>query len=126
MPSSVPRPSAYLRNIIFGNFYYDTLDVLRWFRSHSLYRRDKIVLVGQKDDPQTSAMLKSLYERFIPNKVVLLRSLSDEAARDIIALVPFVENQQALGGRTTAYVCKNYHCEFPTNDIRQFEQLLDQ
>jgi len=86
----------------------------------------EIVLVGQKDDPQTSAMLKSLYERFIPNKVVLLRSLSDEAARDIIALVPFVENQQALGGRTTAYVCKNYHCEFPTNDIRQFEQLLDQ
>ncbi len=86
----------------------------------------EIVLAGPKDDPQTWAMLKSLYARFIPNKVVLFRPLPDGAAKDILALVPFLADQQALGGRTTAYVCTNYHCEFPTNDIQKFEQLLDQ
>ncbi len=84
----------------------------------------EIVLAGQKDDPQTQEMLKSLYSRFIPNKVVILRPASDEAAKDIISLVPFVENQKALGNRTTAYVCENYNCQFPTNDVYQFKELL--
>ncbi len=84
----------------------------------------EIVLVGQKDDPQTEVMLKSLYSRFIPNKVVILRPSSDEAAKKIIALVPFVENQKVLGGQTTAYVCENHNCKFPTNDLKKFEELL--
>ena len=40
------RTGGGVQKRLVGNFYYDTLDVLRWFRSHSLYRRDKIVLVG--------------------------------------------------------------------------------
>ena len=86
----------------------------------------EIVLAGQKDDPQTQEMLKSLYSRFIPNKVVIFRPASDEEARAIVDIIPFVKGQQSLDGKTTAYVCKNYNCEFPTNDIRKFEQLLDQ
>jgi uncharacterized protein YyaL (SSP411 family) len=86
----------------------------------------EIVLAGQKDDPQTQEMLKNLYNRFIPNKVVIFRPSSDEEAKDIIDLIPFVKGQRALDGKTTAYVCKNYNCEFPTNEIEKFEQLLDQ
>ncbi|GEM_PF-1777635 len=85
----------------------------------------EIVLAGQKDDPQTQAMLKSLYGRFIPNKVVILRPASDEEAKEIISLVPFIENQRPLSGQTTAYVCKNYHCEFPASDIKKFEELFN-
>ncbi len=84
----------------------------------------EIVLAGQKDDPQTQEILKSLYSRFIPNKVVIFRPASDETAKEIISLVPFVENQKALGGQTTAYVCENYNCKFPTNDLDKFEELL--
>jgi uncharacterized protein YyaL (SSP411 family) len=86
----------------------------------------EIVLAGQKDDPQTQEMLKSLYSRFIPNKVVILRPASDEEAKEIVDIIPFVNGQRPLDGKTTAYVCKNFNCEFPTNDIKKFEQLLDQ
>lgn len=86
----------------------------------------EIVLAGQKDDPQTQEMLKNLYNRFIPNKVVIFRPVSDEEAKGIIDLIPFVKGQRALEGKTTAYVCKNFNCEFPTNDNKKFEQLLDQ
>ena len=86
----------------------------------------EIVIAGQKDDGQTQAMLKSIYERFLPNKVVILRPAGEEQARAIIEAAPFVKGQQALEGKTTAYVCKNYTCEFPTSDIQKFEQLLDQ
>jgi uncharacterized protein YyaL (SSP411 family) len=85
----------------------------------------EIVLAGQKDDSQTQEMLKSLYSRFIPNKVVILRPSLDDEAKPIIALVPFVENQKNLNGKTTAYVCENYNCKFPTTDIKKFEQLLE-
>lgn len=85
----------------------------------------EIVLAGQKDAPQTQEMLQSLYSRFVPNKVVIQRPSSEEAAREIISLVPFVENQKSLGGQTTAYVCENYNCKFPTNDLKKFEELLD-
>ena len=90
------------------------------------YQPERFPLTGKKDDPQTQEMLKSLYSRFIPNKVVIFRPASDEEARAIVDIIPFVKGQQSLDGKTTAYVCKNYNCEFPTNDIRKFEQLLDQ
>lgn len=70
-------------------------------------------------------MVTSLYDRFIPNKVVILRPLSDEKAKNIISLIPFVEKQKALGGKTTAYVCENYNCKFPTTNLKKFEELLD-
>src|SRR3989338_3057549 len=61
----------------------------------------EIVLAGQKDDPQTQEMLKSLYSRFIPNKVVIFRPASDEEARAIVDIIPFVKGQQSLDGKTT-------------------------
>jgi uncharacterized protein YyaL (SSP411 family) len=85
----------------------------------------EIVLVGQRDDPRTRAMLKSLYVRFIPNKVVVFRPALDEEAEAIIEIIRSVEGQRAIGGKTTAYVCRDYHCEFPVNDLKKFESLLD-
>ncbi len=85
----------------------------------------EIIIVGARDDLHTKDMLKSLYSRFIPNKVVIFKPSSDREAKTIISLVPYVENQNALDGQTTAYVCKSYQCEFPTNDIKKFEALLD-
>ncbi|MDO8580807.1 MAG: hypothetical protein Q7S13_04940 [Candidatus Omnitrophota bacterium] len=86
----------------------------------------EIVLAGPKDDPQTQEMLKSLYSRFIPNKIVIFRPTSNEEAIAIVDLIPFIKGQRALEGKTTAYVCENYNCGFSTNDITKFEQLLDQ
>jgi len=84
----------------------------------------EIVFAGKKNDPNTIQMVKSLYSRFIPNKVVILRPASDEKAKGIINLIPFVENQPAINGQTTAYVCENYNCKFPTTNLKKFEELL--
>ncbi len=85
----------------------------------------EIVITGEEGDPQTISMLRSLYDRFIPNKVVIFRPRSAAAAKAIIALAPFIEYQELLDDQTTAYICENYHCEFPTNDIKKFKELLD-
>ena len=104
-------PSAYAQSLIALDF--------------AIGPSREIVLAGQKDDPQTQEMLKSLYSRFIPNKVVIFRPASEEEAMAIFDIIPFVKGQPALSSKTTAYVCTNYNCKFPTDDIDKFNELLE-
>ncbi|MBI4436043.1 MAG: thioredoxin domain-containing protein [Candidatus Omnitrophica bacterium] len=84
----------------------------------------EIVIAGEKEDPQTQAMLKTIYERFIPNKIVVLHP-SGKEGKAIESLVPFVASQDPMDGKTTAYVCENYVCNLPTNDVKVLESLLE-
>ncbi len=85
----------------------------------------EIVIAGDQNDPDTQAMLSEINKHFIPNKVVCLHPPRwASQAKDIEALVPFVKGQNMLNGKTTAYVCQNYHCQFPTNDLDKFKSIL--
>jgi len=85
----------------------------------------EIVIAGKPWDDDTQAMVRALYENFLPNKVVLLHPPGREG-KLIESIAPFVENQTALGGKSTAYVCRNYVCRLPTNDLEKFKELLRQ
>lgn len=84
----------------------------------------EIVIAGESDDAGTRKMIGAVYDRFLPNKVVALHPEKGESVQKIEELSPFVKGQTALGGKPTAYVCKNYVCNFPTTDIAKLEQLL--
>mgnify|MGYP001591724168 CR=1 FL=1 len=84
----------------------------------------EIVIAGGADAEDTRRMLELLRGRFLPNAVVLLH---DEGKADpaLYEIIPFVKNQTAIEGKATAYVCENYACKKPVNDIREFESLLE-
>jgi len=84
----------------------------------------EIIIAGDADAVDTRQMLELLRGRFLSNAVVLLH---DESKADPILykIIPFVKNQTAVGGKTTAYVCENYACKKPVTDIREFESLLE-
>ena len=82
----------------------------------------EIVIVGDPDAKDTESMLKALRKQFIPNKVVLLKPNGKASA--ITSIAEFTKGQSALNGKATAYVCKNYVCHFPTNDIDKMLELL--
>lgn len=84
----------------------------------------EIVIAGEESAPETQAFLKTLYSRFIPNKVVALHPEDSQSQAAVEALVPFIKNQLPLAGKPTAYVCKNYVCQFPTTEFSKFEELL--
>jgi len=84
----------------------------------------EIVIAGDQNDPNTQAMLSEINKHFIPNKVVCLHPTDGQQAKDIEAIVLFVKDQNMLNGKSTAYVCQNYHCQFPTNDLDKFKDLL--
>lgn len=83
----------------------------------------EVVIVGDTKATDTQAMLAALRAKFVPNKIVLLRP--PEEAPEIIRVAEFTKYHARLNQRATAYVCLNYYCELPTNDIDKMLELLD-
>ncbi len=73
----------------------------------------EVVIVGKPGASDTNAMVSALYKPYNPEKVVVFRPVK---GGDIVGLAPYTEEQEAIKGKATAYVCKNYACKLPTND----------
>lgn len=82
----------------------------------------EVVIAGEPGTPGTRRMLHALRSRYIPRKVVLLRTSSN--ADRVAALAPFTRLQSEMNGNTTAYVCRNHACDLPTTDPSEMERLL--
>ncbi|MGB7291359.1 MAG: thioredoxin domain-containing protein [Thermodesulfobacteriota bacterium] len=83
----------------------------------------EVVIAGKSDAKDTEEMLNALSRRFIPNKVVLFRPTEEESP-DITRIAEFTKGQTTINGKATAYVCKNYICDLPTNNINKMLELL--
>lgn len=103
------RPNAYSQMLIALDF--------------GLGPSKEIVIAGDINTKEAKKMLRSIYARFIPNKVV---AHHPPAGKDemIISLIPFLKEQVPLNGKITAYVCENYICKFPTTSVKRLEELL--
>jgi len=83
----------------------------------------EIIIAGNSDASDVKQMLKLIHGKFLPNAVVLLHE-PDKADSALYNTVPFIKNQTAIDGKATAYVCKNYVCKKPVNNINEFENLI--
>ena len=89
-----------------------------------LSKPKQIVIAGQPGAADTRSMLRLVHERFIPNKILLLVD-DGEAQKQLARWLPFVGNMGRRGGRATIYVCENYACRLPTNDLLAAAGQLD-
>jgi uncharacterized protein YyaL (SSP411 family) len=81
----------------------------------------EVAVVGSGDAPETRALLAEVWRRFLPNSVLALAAPGDAM---IANLVPFVADRTQLGGRPTAYVCRNYVCNLPVTDAAALAEQL--
>ncbi len=82
----------------------------------------EIVIAGDPSAADTQAMLHAVRSRFLPNAVVLLRPQGDDPA--IARIAEFTRAQVLVGGKSTAYVCRDFACKAPTSEIGALEKLL--
>ncbi|HEX8118868.1 MAG TPA: hypothetical protein VF521_16440, partial [Pyrinomonadaceae bacterium] len=80
----------------------------------------EIVVVGEAE--QARPLLREVWGRYLPNKVVVASSVDDE---DAARLVPLLQDRTAQGGRATAYVCENYTCQQPVTTPEELARQLD-
>jgi len=85
--------------------------------------RQEIVIAGNSQADDTKQMLKSVRSRFLPNAVVLLHQ-TGPAGKAIKKIVPFLAGQEPIDAKATAYVCENYICNRPVNNIEDFEKMI--
>ena len=64
----------------------------------------EIEIEGDLKLPETAEMVREIYKKFIPNKVVKLRSGE---------------------GKPKVYVCRNYVCHTPVSDLAKLRDALE-
>jgi hypothetical protein len=83
----------------------------------------QIILVGAREADDTQALLRALHHRFVPQKIVLLVD-SAEARAALSAAIPAIASMEEVGGRASAYVCRDYTCQMPVNTADAFADLI--
>ena len=81
---------------------------------------DEIAIVGHPDSDETNSLIKAVFERYLPNKVVAFAPPDQDLTGHRIKLL---ENRQMIDGKSTAYVCRNFYCQAP---VTEAEQLVNQ
>ena len=88
----------------------------------SLSKPKQIILAGERDAPETTAMLQEVRKNFLPDCSVLL--LNEASRQTLNEWLPFTKGMHSIDGRTTAYVCEDYTCQLPVNQLDEFVKLL--
>ena len=86
-----------------------------------LSKPQEIAIIGDLNDEATKALLREVYAKYLPNKVVALNGnfRADEA------IVPLLEGKPKMDGKPTAYVCENYACQQPVTSPKELRKLLE-
>jgi hypothetical protein len=82
---------------------------------YALAKRREVVIAGSAEDAQTREFLHHVRARFLPHTITL---------RTSAPFFPSAASMREIDGKPTAYVCQNYACQLPTNDIAKFTELL--
>jgi uncharacterized protein YyaL (SSP411 family) len=82
-----------------------------------------IVIVGKPDDADTKVLLSAIWKTFAPFKNLIL--LSNQTRPFWEKHLPFVAAMQQIDGKATAYVCRNFACQKPTNNVEVLRRELE-
>jgi len=93
----------------------------KWLSAIELATSDivEIAVVGALDEPGTRELFAVASGGFHPGRVVAL------AADPTVSVVPLLEGRTRLGGRPTAYVCRNFACQVPATDAETLRRQLE-
>ena len=81
----------------------------------------EIAVIGPAQAEDTQKLLREVWTRYLPNKVV---ALSEEGEARALELVPLLRERTALEGRATAYVCEHYACQRPVTTPEELAAQL--
>jgi uncharacterized protein YyaL (SSP411 family) len=89
----------------------------------SLSKPRQIVIAGNKDTPETKALLKEVHRHFLP-KTILLLADGGEGQKFVAQSNEALSAMTPIEGKAAAYVCQNFTCKAPVTDPKQLNDLL--
>lgn len=82
----------------------------------------EIAVLGDRSDPATQALLDTAHAGFRPGKLVV--GCSSGASQELAKRVPLLRDKEAIDGRPTAYVCRDFSCQPPVVEPRDLARQL--
>jgi len=82
----------------------------------------EIALLAPERGDGIQALAAEVFGRYLPNRVVTGSIAGDPRGAEGI---PLLQGREAIGGKPTAYVCRNYACELPVTDRESLARQLD-
>jgi uncharacterized protein YyaL (SSP411 family) len=90
------HPSAFGRALCALDFY--------------LSSPKEIVIVGPSEDERTRELARVVWERYLPNRVIVTSS------GEPVVPLPLLQGRTEVNAQPTAYVCQDYTCQQPVTD----------
>ena len=90
-----------------------------------LSKPKEIIVVGSGSNLETQAALTLLRSKYIPNKVMLFKD-TDDKIQSLTTLAKWTSNHQMINNKTTYYICEDFSCKLPTNDIEIALKLINE
>jgi len=84
----------------------------------------ELVIVGNKNSPDTAALLAEVQPRYIPDLTLILRPIDHSEVID--KLIPFIDGMDSMNDQATAYLCQNFACQKPQTSPEKLHELLKQ
>ena len=84
----------------------------------------QVVIAGKLNGADTSAILREVAARFRPNAILIL---ADGGAGQAFFTqkIQFFKDVHPIDDKATAYICQNFVCQLPANDLAVVSKLLD-
>ncbi len=83
----------------------------------------EVAVVAPLSRREAGPLAARLRGTFVPNKAFVVLTASEAAEQQ--ARVPWLEGKQAIGGKSTAYVCERGRCDLPTPNPSVFQKQID-
>ncbi|MBT5717779.1 MAG: thioredoxin domain-containing protein [Opitutae bacterium] len=83
----------------------------------------EIVIAGEAGSKDTTRLIETINEHFMPAKVLLFRPTNIEKP-EITTMSPFLINHGLIKGKAAAYICENQTCQKPLTDIAKLSKEL--
>ncbi|MBI4739832.1 thioredoxin domain-containing protein, partial [Candidatus Woesearchaeota archaeon] len=90
----------------------------QWPVAQSSYvsKPKEIAIIGDVNEADTQVMLNVVNETYRPFAVVAV------GAKD--SPIPLLNGRDQVDGKATVYVCENFACNLPVNDVEKLRELL--
>jgi uncharacterized protein YyaL (SSP411 family) len=83
----------------------------------------QVVIAGDPAAADTREMLRQAHAVVLPHRIIL--GADGGAGQAFLAQhAAFIKEMKPLDGKATAYVCQNYACQRPTDDLDSFKRQL--
>ncbi|MDT4898666.1 MAG: uncharacterized protein QOH25_3743 [Acidobacteriota bacterium] len=81
----------------------------------------EIAIIGEREAEDTRQLLREVWTRHLPNKIVAQAGGEDTSAAEA---VPLLRDRPMIDGRATAYVCEHYTCQQPATSATELARQL--